>query len=395
MKTMPSALWALALSAFGIGTTEFVIAGLLPQVAADFNISIPQAGNLATAYALGVFVGAPLLIILGTRIPRKGMLMLLMSLFVIGNFVTATASDFNIALLGRLVTSLTHGAFFGIGAILAADLVAPNKRVQAISFMFSGLTVANLVGVPVGTWLSQVMSWRDTFYAITAVGVLGFISVMMLVPKIANHERPQIKKEFAAFANVRVLLAMGITVFGPAAFFTSITYIAPMMVEIAKFDPASVTWLMVVFGLGLFLGNFLGGRYADKALMPLLYLTLGAQAIVLLIFSQTAHSQIMSVACILLMAGFGFATVSPIQKLVMDKARAAGAPTLASAVNIGLFNLGNAIGAWVGGFVISAGLGYAAPNWAGALLSVIALLLALASGAMDRRDAASSVLQTA
>ena len=392
---MPSALWALALSAFGIGTTEFVIAGLLPQVAADFNISIPQAGNLATVYALGVFVGAPLLIILGTRIPRKGMLMLLMSLFVIGNFVTATASDFNIALLGRLVTSLTHGAFFGIGAILAADLVAPNKRVQAISFMFSGLTVANLVGVPVGTWLSQVMSWRDTFYAITAVGVLGFIGVMMLVPKIANHERPQIKKEFAAFANVRVLLAMGITVFGPAAFFTSITYIAPMMVEIAKFDPASVTWLMVVFGLGLFLGNILGGRYADKALMPLLYLTLGAQAIVLLIFSQTAHSQIMSVACILLMAGFGFATVSPIQKLVMDKARAAGAPTLASAVNIGLFNLGNAIGAWVGGFVISAGLGYAAPNWAGALLSVIALLLALASGAMDRRDAASSVLQTA
>jgi len=392
---MPTALWALALSAFGIGTTEFVIAGLLPQVAADFNISIPQAGNLATVYALGVFVGAPLLIILGTCIPRKGMLMLLMSLFVIGNFVTATASDFNIALLGRLVTSLTHGAFFGIGAILAADLVAPNKRVQAISFMFSGLTVANLVGVPVGTWLSQVMSWRDTFYAITAVGVLGFIGVMMLVPKIANHERPQIKKEFAAFANVRVLLAMGITVFGPAAFFTSITYIAPMMVEIAKFDPASVTWLMVVFGLGLFLGNLLGGRYADKALMPLLYLTLGAQAIVLLIFSQTAHSQIMSVACILLMAGFGFATVSPIQKLVMDKARAAGAPTLASAVNIGLFNLGNAIGAWVGGFVISAGLGYAAPNWAGALLSVIALLLALASGAMDRRDAASSVLQTA
>ncbi|WP_407364292.1 MFS transporter (plasmid) [Pseudomonas luteola] len=392
---MPLALWALALSAFGIGTTEFVIAGLLPQVAADFSISIPQAGNLATVYALGVFVGAPLLIILGTRIPRKGMLMLLMSLFVIGNFVTATASDFDIALLGRLVTSLTHGAFFGIGAILAADLVAPNKRVQAISFMFSGLTVANLVGVPVGTWLSQVMSWRDTFYAITAVGVLGFIGVMMLVPKIANHERPDIKKEFAAFANVRVLLAMGITVFGPAAFFTSITYIAPMMVEIAKFDPASVTWLMVVFGLGLFLGNILGGRYADKALMPLLYLTLGAQAIVLLIFSQTAHSQIMSVACILLMAGFGFATVSPIQKLVMDKARAAGAPTLASAVNIGLFNLGNAIGAWVGGFVIAAGLGLASPNWAGALLSVIALLLALASGALDRKHNTSASLQTA
>jgi DHA1 family inner membrane transport protein len=188
---------------------------------------------------------------------------------------------------------------------------------------------------------------------------------------------------------------MGITVFGPAAFFTSITYIAPMMVEIAKFDPASVTWLMVVFGLGLFLGNLLGGRYADKALMPLLYLTLAGQAIVMLIFSVTAHSQIMSVACILLMAGFGFATVSPIQKLVMDKARAAGAPTLASAVNIGLFNLGNAIGAWVGGFVIAAGLGLASPNWAGAILSVIALLLALASGALDRKHSNYSSMQTA
>lgn len=392
---MPLALWALALSAFGIGTTEFVIAGLLPQVASDFSISIPKAANLATVYALGVFVGAPLLVILGARIPRKGMLMFLMSLFVIGNFVTATASDFNVALLGRLVTSLTHGAFFGIGAILAADLVAPNKRVQAISFMFSGLTVANLLGVPVGTWLSQVMTWRDTFYAITVIGVLGFIGVMMMVPKIPNHERPNVKKEFAAFANARVLLAMGITVFGPAAFFTSITYIAPMMIEIAKFDPSSVTWLMVVFGLGLFLGNILGGRYADKALMPLLYLTLGAQAIVLLIFSFTAHNKIMSVACILLMAGFGFATVSPIQKLVLDKARAAGAPTLASSVNIGLFNLGNAIGAWVGGFVIAAGFGYASPNWAGALLSLVALVLALASGALDKKHSQSTSLQTA
>ena len=392
---MPLALWALALSAFGIGTTEFVIAGLLPQVASDFSISIPKAANLATVYALGVFVGAPLLVILGARIPRKGMLMFLMGLFVIGNFVTATASDFNVALLGRLVTSLTHGAFFGIGAILAADLVAPNKRVQAISFMFSGLTVANLLGVPVGTWLSQVMTWRDTFYAITVLGVLGFIGVMMMVPKIPNHERPNVKKEFAAFANARVLLAMGITVFGPAAFFTSITYIAPMMIEIAKFDPSSVTWLMVVFGLGLFLGNILGGRYADKALMPLLYLTLGAQAIVLLIFSFTAHNKIMSVACILLMAGFGFATVSPIQKLVLDKARAAGAPTLASSVNIGLFNLGNAIGAWVGGFVIAAGFGYASPNWAGALLSLVALVLALASGALDKKHSQSTSLQTA
>lgn len=384
---MPLAIWALAIGAFGIGTTEFVIAGLLTQVAADFGISIPEAGYLATVYALGVFVGAPVLIILGARVPRKGMLMLLMTLFIAGNFITAIAGSFEIALLGRLVTSLTHGAFFGIGSILAADLVAPNKRVRAIAFMFTGLTVANLIGVPAGTWLSQHMSWRDTFYAITGVGVIAFIGVMIMVPKLPKVEGAHIGNEFAAFSNLRVLLAMGITVLGPAAFFTSITYIAPMMIEIAKFAPSSIAWLMVVFGLGLFFGNVLGGRFADRGLMKLLYITLAGQSVALLVFSIGAQSKIVSVACILLMAGFGFATVSPIQKLVLDKARAAGAPTLASAVNIGLFNLGNAIGAWVGGLVIAAGLGYSAPNWAGALLSIGALVLAAISGMLDRKDA--------
>ncbi|MDH1264423.1 MFS transporter [Pseudomonas sp. GD03944] len=384
---MPLAIWALAIGAFGIGTTEFVIAGLLPQMAAEFGVTIPQAGYLATSYALGVFVGAPLLIVLGGKVPRKHMLIGLMVLFVLGNLLTAAAPTFTLTLIGRVVTSLAHGAFFGIGSILAAELVAPNKRVSAIAFMFSGLALATLVGVPGGTWLSQLVSWRATFYAITLVGVVALLAVCWLIPATQGSGSTHVRQELAAFGNGRVLLAMGITVLGPAAFFTSITYIAPMMTEVAGFSESAIVWLMMAFGVGLFLGNALGGRYADRALMPLLYVTLLAQALVLFLFTYVAHSQWPSVICIVLMAGFGFATVSPIQKLVLDKARDAGAPTLASAVNIGLFNLGNAIGAWAGGWVIGAGFGLVAPNWAGGLLSLGALALAIISGLLDRQEA--------
>ncbi|CAH1672823.1 MULTISPECIES: MFS transporter [unclassified Chelatococcus] len=382
---MPAALWALAIAAFGIGTTEFVIAGLLPNVAMEFAISIPMAGNMATSYALGVFVGAPVTIILGARLPRKAMLAWLLVLFIIGNLVTAMAPSYPIALLGRVITSLTHGAFFGIGSIMAADLVAPNRRTSAIAFMFTGLTLATLVGAPAGTWLAQAVSWRATFFAITAIGVVALAGVLWLVPHVERHERPHLRKELAAFADIHVLLAMGITILGPAAFFTSITYVAPMMTEMAGFSAGAVTWLLALFGLGLFVGNILGGRLADLALMPLLYTTLAAQAAALLAFYFLVESQVASALCIFLMSAFGFATVAPIQKLVTDNARAAGAPNLASSVNIGLFNLGNAIGAWAGGAVIAVGFGYAAPNWAGALLSLAALILALLSGGLARR----------
>jgi DHA1 family inner membrane transport protein len=387
---MPAALWALAIAAFGIGTTEFVIAGLLPGVAAEFEISIPMAGNMATSYALGVFIGAPVTIILGARLPQKAMLSWLLVLFIIGNLVTALAPSYPVALVGRVITSLTHGAFFGIGSIMAADLVAPNRRASAIAFMFSGLTVATLIGTPAGTWLAQVVSWRATFFAITAIGVVALAGVLMLVPRVEHHEPPQLRKEFAAFANIHVLLAMGITILGPAAFFTSITYIAPMMTEVAGFNEGAVTWLLSLFGLGLFVGNILGGRLADRALMPLLYWTLSGQALVLIAFFFLAESQLASAICIFLMSAFGFATVAPIQKLVTDNAKAAGAPNLAAAVNIGLFNLGNAIGAWAGGAVIANGFGYASPNWAGAILSIGALALALASGLMARRQQGNS-----
>jgi MFS transporter, DHA1 family, inner membrane transport protein len=392
---MPAALWALAIAAFGIGTTEFVIAGLLPGIAAEFGITIPMAGNMATSYALGVFFGAPITIILGARLSRKTMLAWLLVLFIVGNVVTAMAPSYPIALFGRVITSLTHGAFFGIGSIMAADLVAPNRRTRAIAFMLTGLTLATLIGAPAGTWLAQQTSWRATFFAIAVIGMVAMAGILLLVPRAAHPEPPKLRKEFAAFTDIRVLLAMGITVLGPAAFFTSITYIAPMMTEVAGYTEGAVTWLLALFGFGLFVGNILGGRLADRALMPLLYVTLAAQAIVLLAFYVMADSQIASAISIFLMAMFGFATVAPIQKLVTDNARAAGAPNLASAVNIGLFNLGNAIGAWAGGAVIAGGFGYAAPNWAGAILSSGALILALLSGWLGRKDGQTSMPEPA
>lgn len=385
---MPIALWALAIAAFGIGTTEFVISGLLPGIAKTFDITIPTAGHMATSYALGVFVGAPITIILGARLPRKTMLAGLLVLFIVGNIVTALAPTYSVALAGRVITSLTHGAFFGIGSIMAADLVAPSRRTSAIAFMFMGLTVATVIGTPAGTWLGQAVSWRATFIAIAAVGVVAIFGVLAWVPRVGRQEPPRLAQELAAFADVRCLLAMGITILGPASFFTSITYIAPMATEVAGFGEGAVTWLLSLFGLGLFVGNILGGRFADKALMPLLYVTLGAQAAVLLAFYLLAESQVASAVSIFLMAAFGFATVAPIQKLVTDNARAAGAPNLAAAVNIGLFNLGNAIGAALGGAVIAQGFGFASPNWAGAVLSIAALGLAVASGLLGQREQA-------
>ncbi|MFP1823188.1 MFS transporter [Lonsdalea quercina] len=374
---MPIALLALAVGAFGIGLTEFVIAGILPQIAAEFSVSIPQAGMMATSYALGVFVGAPLLTVLGSRVPRKAMLIVLAVIFTIGNIITATAPTMQIGIAGRIVTSFNHGGFFGIGSIIAASLVAPGRQASAIAFMFSGLTLANLVGVPVGTWLAQTFSWRLVFWVIAGIGLLTIASIALLIPPIEKGKAIALRNELRAFVDPQVLLVMGITVFGPAAFFTSITYIAPMMVHEAGFPAGGVAWLMVLFGLGLALGNWVGGRFADRSLFGTLFVTLGAQGVVLLVFWAGVENQWVAGASVFLMAAFGFATVSPIQKLVMERASDAGAPTMAASVNIGMFNLGNALGVGIGGVVISSGLGLASPNWAGAILSFIALGLTL------------------
>ncbi|GGQ11900.1 MFS transporter [Streptomyces roseolilacinus] len=381
---MPLALLALAIGAFGIGTTEFVIMGLLPEVAADYGVSIPTAGHLVTGYALGVVLGAPLMTVLGTRVSRKRMLMLLMVLFIAGNVLSALAPAFGLMLLGRIVASLAHGAFFGIGSVVAAGLVAPEKKAGAIAMMFTGLTVANVVGVPLGTFIGQSTGWRATFLIVAALGVLGLLGIARLVPEQPRPEGVRLRHELAAFRNVQVLLAMAMTVLGFGGVFAAITYITPMMTGAAGFADASVTWLLVLFGLGMVGGNLVGGRFADRALMPMLYVSLGALALVLALFTFTAHHKAAAAVTLTLIGALGFATVPPLQKRVLDQA--SGAPTLASAVNIGAFNLGNALAAWLGGLVIAAGLGITAPNWVGALLAASALGLAVLSGALERRD---------
>lgn len=380
---MPLALLALAIGAFGIGTTEFVIMGVLPQVANGFGVSIPTAGWLVSGYALGVVVGAPLLTVLGTKVSRRKMLMFLMGLFVVGNALSAIAPSFGVMLIGRIIASLAHGAFFGIGSVVAADLVAPEKKASAISLMFMGLTVANVVGVPGGTYIGQVAGWRVTFTIVAALGIIGLLGVAKLVPEQGRPETGTIRTEFAAFKNVQVWLATAMTVLGYGGVFAAITYITPMMTRVAGYPEGAVTWLLVLFGIGMFLGNLLGGRFADRALMPMLFTTLAALAAVLLLFTATAHDKVLAAITVTLIGALGFATVPPLQKRVLDQASAA--PTLASAVNIGAFNLGNALAAWLGGVVISAGLGYTAPNWVGALLSASALLLSFLAAFLDRR----------
>ncbi|MFF0063001.1 MFS transporter [Streptomyces sp. NPDC005279] len=380
---MPLALLALAIGAFGIGTTEFVIMGLLPEVATDFGVSIPMAGFLVTGYALGAVLGAPLMTVLGTRISRKRMLTLLMGLFIAGNLLSAVAPVFGMMLAGRVVASLAHGAFFGIGSVVAADLVAPEKKAGAIAMMFTGLTVANVVGVPLGTLVGQSIGWRVTFAIVAGLGVIGLAGIAKLVPDMPKVEGVRLRHELAAFRNAQVLLAMAMTVLGFGGVFAAITYITPMMTEVTGFADGSVTWLLVLFGLGMVGGNLVGGKFADRALMPILYVSLGALAVVLALFTLTAHNKFTAAVTIVLIGALGFATVPPLQKRVLDQA--AGAPTLASAVNIGAFNLGNALSAWLGGIVIAAGLGYTAPNWVGAALATSALALAVLSRRVERR----------
>ncbi|MFB7425301.1 MFS transporter [Streptomyces hydrogenans] len=389
---MPLALLALAIGAFGIGTTEFVIMGVLPQVAGDFGVTIPTAGWLVSGYALGVVIGAPLLTVLGTRVSRKKMLMFLMGLFIAGNALSAVAPGFGLMLTGRIVASLAHGAFFGIGSVVAANLVAPQKRASAISLMFMGLTVANIVGVPGGTYIGQVAGWRVTFVLVAALGVIGLLGVAKLVPETGRPESVSVRGEFAAFKNAQVWLAMAMTVLGYGGVFAAITYITPMMTTVTGYTEGAVTWLLVLFGVGMFLGNLLGGKFADRALMPMLFTALAALTAALLLFTVTAHDKVLAAITLSLIGALGFATVPPLQKWVLDQASAA--PTLASAANIGAFNLGNALAAWLGGVVIAAGLGFTAPNWVGAILSGTALLLAFLATHLDRRARGASRVVT-
>jgi DHA1 family inner membrane transport protein len=389
---MPAGLIALALGGFGIGLTEFVIMGLLPEVAADFDVSEASAGWFISGYALSVTVGALLVTAAVTRLPRKPVLMGLLVLFIAGNFLSAIADTYSAMLLGRIVAALCHGAFFGIGSVVAASLVPAHKKAGAIAIMFTGLTAANVLGVPFGTLLGQNFGWRSTFWAITVIGVVALLGVAFMVPKAGTEPTKGLRSELGAFASGQVWLSIIVTILGFGGMFGAFTYIAFTLTEVSGFEPGAVPWLLVLFGGGLFVGNFLGGKAADKALDKSLIVILAGLVVVLVFFALTAASSIATLVSLALMGGFGFATVPGLQRRVMHFASTA--PTLASGANIGAFNLGNALGAWLGGVTITAGLGYTSPIWAGAGITVAALLVMIAAAAAAKRGGGAAPTAT-
>ncbi|MFD2466692.1 MULTISPECIES: MFS transporter [Amycolatopsis] len=382
---MPVALLALAVGAFGIGTTEFVMMGVLPLTAADFHIDIPSAGYFISAYALGVVIGAPLLTALAVRLPRKTMLLAMMGLFTVGNalFALSPNQDFGIAF--RFLAGLPHGAFFGAGAVVASSLAQPGQRAKAVSMMFMGLTLANVIGVPLGTLLGQQVGWRATFGVVAVIGLLAIAAIAKLVPHQGRPADPSIRGELGAFRRPQVWLALAIVMFGLGGVFACMSYIAPMLTDVAGYSPANVTVLLSLAGVGMTIGNYLGGRLADKALMPSLYVALLALATVLSIFTVTAQGKVGAAVTIFFVGVAGFMIGPMMQARIMEKA--GGTPSLVSAAVQSAFNIANSIGAYLGGLVIAGGLGLLAPNWVGALLAVLGVSIAAVSGLLDRREA--------
>ncbi|MFK2890299.1 MFS transporter [Dyella flagellata] len=379
---MPLALYALAAGAFGIGTTEFVIMGLLIQVAADLKVGIATAGLLISGYALGVFVGAPILTVATSRLPRKAVLLGLMAIFTLGNLCCAIAPSYTVLLLARVVTSLAHGTFFGVGSVVATSLVAADRRASAISIMFTGLTIATLLGVPAGAWLGLHFGWRSTFWAVAAIGVVAMLVIAALVPAGHEHgERIAVRDELRAIGNPSVLLGLLMTVLGFAGVFTVFTYIQPILTELTGFAQGAVSPILLMFGGGLIAGNLLGGKLADRDLARALLLTLVALAVVLGVMTFTLHSKVLAVLFIGLLGITGFATVPPLQLWVLHKAK--DAKSLASSLNIGAFNLGNALGAWLGGVVVAHGPGLSALTWVAAAITLLGLLVAIYSRQRD------------
>ncbi|MET8882108.1 MFS transporter [Streptomyces rubiginosohelvolus] len=385
---MPLALLALAVSAFGIGTTEFVMMGLLPNVADDLGTSVPTAGYLVSAYAIGVVLGAPLLTGLGSRVPRKKMLLLLMALFTIGNLASALAPDFGWLVAGRLLAGLPHGAFFGVGAVVAARLVSEGRQARAVATMFLGLTVANIVGVPAATLLGQHLGWRATFLVVAAIGLAAMAALARLVPSIPVEAHQDVRRELRALGNRQVLLGLLTAVFGFAGVFAVYSYLSAMTTKAMGFGESSVTLVLALFGIGMTLGALAAGPLTDRALRPTLYGSLGALAVVLVAFPFTVHVQWAALTMVVLLGAVGFMTTTPLQMLVMNKAK--DAPTLASASNHSAFNLANAGGAWLGGVAIAAGWGWTSPAFMGAVLAVAGLAIAATAGFLDRGEGKAS-----
>ncbi|MDR3381488.1 MFS transporter [Cupriavidus basilensis] len=381
---MPLALYALTAGAFGIGVTEFIIMGLLLEVGTDLGVSIAAAGLLISGYALGVVAGAPVMTALTARWPRKTALLGLMVIFTIGNAACALAPNYALLMAARVLTALAHGTFFGVGSVVATGMVAPHKRASAIAVMFTGLTVASVLGVPFGTWLGQAYGWRASFWAVAAVGLLAVLVIALAVP--AEREAPQapdLRRDLRALMRRPVLLGLLTTVLGYAGVFAVFTYIAPILTQITGFADSAVSPILLVFGVGLVAGNLLGGKLADRHLQATVLGSMLALAVVLGLMSFVLHSKVLSVIFIGLLGVAAFATVAPLQMWVLERASGAG-QSLASSFNIAAFNLGNAIGAWLGGVVITRGPGLGAVTWVAALVPVAAVAVALLAIRLDR-----------
>jgi DHA1 family inner membrane transport protein len=374
MKLNPPLL-ALAAGAFGIGVTEFAPMGLLPVIATDLGVSIPTAGLLISAYALGVMLGAPLMTLTTGRMPRRALLIGLAAIFTVGNLLSAISTDYSMLLVARVITSLNHGAFFGVGSIVAAGLVAPNRQAGAVAAMFMGLTIANVVGVPLATWAGDALGWRASFWGIAAIGVGVMAALRLTLPQLSAPTGGNIAAELRVLSRGSVLAALALTVIGSSAMFTVFTYIAPILREQTHASLGFVTAMLVTYGLGLTLGNWLGGKFADKSVDRTLILTLASLSAILVAFAVAMPFAVPTSILVFLWGIASFALVPPLQVRVMGAA--GDAPNLASAMNIGAFNLGNAIGAAVGGAVIAGGLGYPAVSLAGAVASGLGLLLVL------------------
>lgn len=395
---MPLALLALALGTFGIGTTEFVIMGLLPEVADGLGVPISEAGHLVSAYAAGVVVGAPLLAAATVKLPRRGVLMALMGVFAVGNLASAVAPGIGSLLVIRFLTGLPHGAFFGLASVTAAAMVGRERRATAVSRVFLGLTVANVVGVPLATLLGQVAGWRATFAVVGAVGLLALAAVAAFVPAarpIATG-KGVLRDEVATLRRPQVVLSLAAVIFGFGAMFACYSYVTPLLTEVGGFSTAMVTGLLAVVGLGMTAGSVLGGRAADRAPLSTLYVCLLALAGVLMSFVVTVHHPVLAVLSLFGAGMFSLALGPAIQTRILDLA--GEAPTMASAAIQSASNIANSLGAWLGGMVIAAGLGYLAPTLVGAVLAVVGLAVLVLSGGLEvrvRRRAAVAALAAA
>lgn len=383
---MPLALYALTAGAFGIGVTEFVIMGLLIEVGRDLGISIATAGLLISGYALGVVVGAPILTAFAGRMKSRTMLLLLMVVFTIGNAACALAPNFEALMLARLVTALAHGTFFGVGSVVATSLVAKDRRASAIAVMFTGLTVANIAGVPLGTWLGQEYGWRMTFWAVAVVGVLAFAVLAIFLPKEdAAADKTEKGTSLSVLFSEPVVTSLAMTVLGFAAVFAVFTFIAPILTQVSGFAETAVSPILLLFGAGLVVGNLLGGRLADRNLDRALILSLGGLGVVLVAMEVLLGYPFAAAAMVGLLGAAGFATVAPLQLRILQKATGMG-QALASSLNIAAFNLGNAIGAWVGGLTIEHGPGLAHLPIVAAIFPVAAVGLALVAMRREQRS---------